>query len=746
MAIAPPPAPVTKGPYIPASQSLPEITVKAVALGVILAVILAGANAYLGLFAGMTVSASIPAAVISMGVLKLFRRSNILENNIVQTCASAGESLAAGVIFTLPALVLLGRWAQFDYWQTVLIAGFGGVLGVLFTVPLRRALIVEQPLQFPEGIACAEVLETGEKGGAGVKFVAWAAVAAALFKFTQTGLRLIAGTAEGATYLFDRRTIAYLGSNLSPALLGVGYIIGLNIAVLVFIGGALNWLVAIPILVATTGAPAGMSAAEFAGQLWSTQTRYMGVGAMVVGGLWALVRMRGSLFSGVSSGLAAYREMKEGKERDRLDRDLPMQWVLVAIIVSIIPLYFLYHYLIGRAAISITMAIIMVVGGFLFSAVSGYMTGLVGSSNNPISGVTIATLLFAALVILGLFGRGLEHGPAAAILIAAVVACAAAIAGDNLHDLKTGYLVGATPWKQQVMLIVGTLVSALVMAPVLNLLLNAYGIGPVTPEHPQSLTAPQATLMQSVAEGVFRGGLPWGMVLIGMGVAVAIIASDLALERRRSTFRVPVLAVAIGIYLPFELSVPILLGGVVAWFVQRAQRRRDWGSGEGGAEGDRAEGDAHLVGTDHGRGAGRDSDGGPDSDRWARRRAGLLGSAGPGVAGDRASAGAHLGDLQGERAAESVTGFPGCTAVAHTARPSRIRLQPGREDTDIERSRLDSRNSLAYLRCVVVAATTNSRGDRSRVGVDAASHLLALTLTQAPGAHPASEFPSISWT
>jgi putative OPT family oligopeptide transporter len=310
----------------------------------------------------------------------------------------------------------------------------------------------------------------------------------------------------------------------------------------------------------------------------------MGVGAMVVGGLWALIRMRGSLFSGVSSGLAAYREMKEGTVRDRLDRDLPMQWVLVAIIVSIIPLYFLYHFLIGRAAVSITMAIIMVVGGFLFSAVSGYMTGLVGSSNNPISGVTIATLLFAALIILGLFGRELEHGPAAAILIAAVVACAAAIAGDNLHDLKTGYLVGATPWKQQVMLIVGTLVSALVMAPVLNLLLNAYGIGPVTPEHPQSLTAPQATLMQSVAEGVFRGGLPWGMVLIGMGLAVAIILADLALERRKSSFRVPVLAVAIGIYLPFELSVPILLGGIVAWFVQRAQRRREWGSGEAAEE------------------------------------------------------------------------------------------------------------------------------------------------------------------
>jgi putative OPT family oligopeptide transporter len=568
-------------PFIPASQSLPEITLKALLLGIFLAVVLAGANAYLGLFAGMTVSASIPAAVISMGILRLFKRSNILENNIVQTCASAGESLAAGVIFTLPALVLLGRWAEFDFVQTTLIAGFGGVLGVLFTVPLRRALIVEQPLQFPEGIACAEVLETGEKGGAGVKFVAWAAVSAAIFKFSQTGLRLISETAEGARYLVGRKTLAYFGTNLSPALLGVGYIVGLNIASLVFIGGALNWLVAIPILSwVQGGAPAGVSATDFAGQLWSTQTRYLGVGAMVIGGLWALVRMRGSVLSGITSGLAAYREMKEGKARNRLDRDMPMQWVMVAVLASIVPLYFLYHLLIGQATMSLSMAIIMVVAGFLFSAVSGYMTGLVGSSNNPISGVTIATLLFSALLILGLFGRQHGHGPAAAILIAAVVACAAAIAGDNLHDLKTGYLVGATPWKQQLILIVGTLVSALVMAPVLNLLLNAYGIGAPTAAHPQPLTAPQATLMQSVAEGVFRGGLPWLMVGLGMALAIAIIAFDLWLEKRNANFRAPVLAVAVGIYLPFELSVPIFFGGVVAWLVQRAQKRINWGGGE----------------------------------------------------------------------------------------------------------------------------------------------------------------------
>ena len=572
-------------PFVPASVSLPEITVKAFVLGIVLAVVLAGANAYLGLFAGMTVSASIPAAVISMGVLRLFPTSNILENNIVQTCASAGESLAAGIIFTLPALVLLGRWARFDFLQTALIGGFGGVLGVLFTVPLRRALIVEQPLQFPEGIACAEVLETGERGGSNVKFVAWAAIVAAIFKFTQTGLRLFADTAEGARYLFGRRTIVYMGTNLSPALVAVGYIVGLNIATLVFLGGAVNWLVAIPMLVwARGGAPAGVSAIDYANHLWSTQTRYLGVGAMIVGGLWALIRMRGSVFSGIQSGMAAYREMKKGIVRDRLDRDMPMQWVLVAIVVSIVPLFFLYHFLVGAIGMSLAMAVIMVVAGFLFCAVSGYMTGLVGSSNNPVSGVTIATLLFASGVLLLLFGRDRAAGPTAAILIGAVVACAAAIAGDNLHDLKTGYLVGSTPWKQQVMLIVGTLVSALVMAPVLNLLLDAYGIGPVTAAHPQSLTAPQATLMASVAAGVFKGGLPWLMVNLGMGVAALIIAADLWLERRGAEFRMPVLAVAIGIYLPFNLSVPIFLGGLVAFLVHRTLKRRAARGGAAEAE------------------------------------------------------------------------------------------------------------------------------------------------------------------
>jgi putative OPT family oligopeptide transporter len=574
-----------RGPFVPAGESLPEITAKAVVLGIVLAAILAGANAYLGLFAGMTVSASIPAAVISMGVLKLFRRSNILENNIVQTTASAGESLAAGVIFTLPALILLGQWTTFDFAQTTLIAGFGGVLGVLFTVPLRRALIIERPLQFPEGVACAEVLEAGERGGRGALFMAAAAVTAALFKFAQTGLRLWPDAAEYARTMAGRRGLAYVGLNLSPALVAVGYIVGLNIAVLVFIGGAINWWIAIPMLTASGGGvPAGQTAAGYAGMLWSTQTRYLGVGAMVVGGLWALVRMSGSVIAGIRSGLAAYQRMRAGGAAERTDRDMPMPWVGAALVIAIVPLYFLYHLFVGSAAVSLTMAVIMVGAGFVFSAVSGYMTGLVGSSNNPISGVTIATLLFASLLLLAIVGGGDARGPAAAILIGAVVACAAAIAGDNLHDLKTGHLVGATPWKQQVMLIVGTLTSAFVMAPVLNLLLAAYGIGAVTPEHPQALTAPQATLMASVARGVFEGGLPWGMVGTGAALGVAIILVDVWLERRRASFRAPVLAVAVGIYLPFELATPIVIGGLTSYFVQRAARRRAPAAASAGAD------------------------------------------------------------------------------------------------------------------------------------------------------------------
>ena len=364
-------------PFIPASQSLPEITVKGVILGILLAAILAGANAYLGLFAGMTVSASIPAAVISMGVLRFFKRSNILENNMVQTIASAGEALAAGVIFTIPALVLLGRWVKFDFFQTMLIAGFGGTLGVLFTVPLRRALIVEEGLQFPEGVACGQVLETGERGGAGLKYVGGAALVSAIYKFAETGLRVFPETWEWGAGVARRTTLAYFGLNLSPALIAVGYIIGLNIAVLVFAGGVLNWWIAIPIYAATHGGvPPDQSAVDYANTIWATQTRYLGVGAMILGGLWALVRLGGSVLNGIKSGLAAYKASRAPGAAvvERTDMDIPMPLVIGAVILSVIPLFILYRYLVGGFGMTIAMAIVMVVAGFLFSAVAAAST------------------------------------------------------------------------------------------------------------------------------------------------------------------------------------------------------------------------------------------------------------------------------------------------------------------------------------------------------------------------------------
>lgn len=551
----------------------PELTLKAILLGVVLSALLSAANAYLGLFAGLTVSASIPAAVISMALLRVLG-GTIFENNIVQTAASAGESLAAGVIFTIPAMVLLGAWNDFNYVETTIIAGFGGVLGVLFTIPLRRAFIIEADLDFPEGKATAEVLKVGNEGGSGVVHIVGAGLIGAGFKLGEAGLRLWAPVLEGATYM--GRTVGYVGGNLSPALLGVGYIVGLNVAVLLFIGGALNWFIAIPIVALLMDQPEGVSALDFAKEIWSTQTRYIGVGSMVVGGLWALINLWGSLVDGVRSGLEAYRRARQAEvveDDDPTEKEIPMQWVGVALIFSVVPLTAIFYYVTHLVGVSVFMAVVMLIAGFLFSAVAGYMAGLVGSSNNPISGVTIATILTASLLLLMLLGSQSPIGATASILIGSVVCCAASIAADNMQDLKAGRIIGATPYKQQIMQIIGVISAAVVIAPVLSLLQDAYGIGVATPEHPKPLIAPQASLMASVAKGVFEGGLPWGLIAIGMGVAVAVIVLDKWLEAQGAQFRTPVLAVAVGIYLPFELSVPILVGGLVAHFAARRVRR-----------------------------------------------------------------------------------------------------------------------------------------------------------------------------
>ena len=559
-----------------------QLTLRAVVLSVLLTLVLAAANAYLGLFAGLTVSTAIPAAVLSMAVLRVLGHSNVLENNIVATGASAGSSIAAGTIFTLPALVILGHWQRFDHAWVLTIVGLGGVLGVLFSVPLRRTLIIEQKLRFPEGVAAAEVLKAGNRPGAGARVLALSALAGALFKLALSGLKLAPEAFVAARFVAGRG-IGFFGFSLSPALLGVGFIVGLNVGTLMLAGGALSWWVVIPLYhayfpdhdPALAARLAGADAETAANLIWSAKVRYIGVGAMLTGGLWSLWTLRGSLLSGIRSGLAS-----QGRHRDlpHTERDLPMPFIIGGIVLFVLPLFALYHAVVGSIGVAFAMALVMIVAGFMFSCVSGYMAGLVGSSNNPVSGITIATIVLAALLLLAMLGPDSTVGPVAAIMIGAVTCSAAAVAGDNLQDLKSGQILGATPWRQQVMLVIGAVSSALVMAPVLNLLLEAYGIA--TPAHAgvRALPAPQATLMAAVAGGIFGGGLPWEMVALGAATGVVIILVDLELQRRGAAWRAPVLAVAIGIYLPLELSTPIFAGGLVAWLTERALSRR-WREG-----------------------------------------------------------------------------------------------------------------------------------------------------------------------
>ena len=589
-------------PYIPASQKLPELTVGVVILGCVLSVVLGGANAYLGMFAGMTVSASVPAAVMSMAILRALRTGNILQNNAVQTAAASGEGLAAGAIFTLPALVMFGAWLKphdahgitgaFPYLESTLICGFGGILGVLFTIPLRRALIMDQPLQFPEGVATAEVLKVGAEGGGGVGVLALTALLGAIIKVGATGLMIWAEVVKFGGWITGGPAVKtaagvtksgspfFFGINCSPALLSVGYIVGFNVAAVIFAGAVINRWIALPLfahygdpgaiiidkLHGTTLAQAlvGNNALDTADLLHLKATRFLGVGGMLVGGLWSLIKLRKSLLGGIQAGLAAYRKRKEGGSDavPRTEHDMPMNIILILIGVSVIPLFLIFWHFTDSPGISAVMAVVMIIAGFLFSAVASYMAGLVGSSNNPVSGITVSTILVSALLLLAL-GLGPKAGPIAALLIGGVVCCAAAIGGDNLQDLKCGQLVGSTPWKQQTMQILGVVVAAFVMAPILNLLDNAYGIG-------DKLPAPQASLMGTVSFGVFEGGLPVTMIAIGAVIAVVVIVLDAVLEAKKIKFRVPVMAFAVGVYLPFELNVPIFLGGVVAWAVARA--------------------------------------------------------------------------------------------------------------------------------------------------------------------------------
>lgn len=560
-------------PFVSADRRIPEFTVQSVVLGVVLGLIMTGANIYLGLYTGMTVSASIPAAVISMGILKgIMRRGTILENNMVQTIASAGESLAAGAVFTIPALVIAGVWTGFKFWPVTLIAMFGGVLGVVFMIPLRRALIVEERgLKYPEGVACAEVLEVGETKGSGVIYVFSAILLGVVFKFLVSAYSVIKGTVETAWRAGE--TAFYAGCDMSVALLGVGFIVGPNVSALVFLGGAIAWMAGIPILVAHQGI-VGSDVLGALNQLWNAQIKYMGVGAMVVGGIASIVKVRHGIASGLRHTVLGYSGSGGGNLLVRTDQDMSNRLLVAIALAAIIPIFFLYGHLTASTGIAVVAGIAMVVTGFFFVAVSSYIVGLVGSSNNPVSGMTICTVLFATglLLLLGMSGTG---GIVAALGVAGVVCCATCTAGDISQDLKTGYLVGATPWKQQVGEVIGVILPAFMIAPILTVLHSAHGIGMVVREGVVPLRAPQATLFADITKAMFTGkSLPWTMVLIGAGIGLLLLVIDEYLKKRNSPFRTHVMPVAVGIYLPFSLSVPILLGGLLNLIAFRMMRKR----------------------------------------------------------------------------------------------------------------------------------------------------------------------------
>jgi len=566
--------------FIPAKKIIPELTIKAVLIGAILAIILGSANAYLGLYAGMTVSAVIPGAVMAFALLKPFK-GTILEVNIGMMGAAAGEALAAGVIFTIPALVLLGTWTEIHYIETTIVALLGGMLGVLWMVPLRRALIIKTDLPFPEGVAVAAVLTTTvgdtsiknkkDDGGISGIWLIVAALSAGLFKFGQTSLNVFSGAIHGIVDIGkfnigggEKSGVFYGGFASSPALLGVGWIIGPKIASFIFVGGLLGWVILAPLIALAVGLPSPTTPAAVTDalafgngnfdvgkmiwgfyQIWGDYIRYIGVGAMVVGGLYTIFKLRSNLVEGIKEAIAGIKG-GQVEAKKRTDEDLNFKFVFLMIGALTIPVFLLYVFISGLWGVSLIMSIFAILFAFVASAIAGYMAGLLGSSNNPISGVTVSVLLITSLILLGFGLSGNLGAYGVAILIAAVICCAAAISGDVLQSMTCGQMIGATPKNQQIAEMIGVLAAAPILALVVSALDQAYHIGST------NLPAPQAFLMAGIVEGVLGGQMVWPFVIAGAVLAFVLILIDM-----------PVLPVAIGIYLPFTLVVPIFGGGII---------------------------------------------------------------------------------------------------------------------------------------------------------------------------------------
>ncbi len=596
---------------IPDHLDLPELTLRGLVLGALITLVFTASNVYLGLKVGLTFASSIPAAVISMAVLRYFKGSNILENNMVQTQASAAGTLSS-IIFILPGLLMIGYWAGFPFWQTAAICAIGGILGVLYTIPLRRVMVVQSELPYPEGVAAAEILRVGsgddegadgtptarDKNEPGLRDILGGGLVAGAFSLCSSGFKVLG---EGiSVWATAGQTAFRFTTGFSFALVGAGYLMGITAGIAILIGVLICWGVAVPLLTINATPAEGQAISDLATQMWSSQVRFLGAGTIGIAALWTLATLFKPMAQGVWTSLQAVRGKAEASTA-RTERDLSARAILSLAGVLLLALFTVFGFFLHEAAPELSGPGFwgMVAGcvlfafffGFLIAAACGYMAGLVGSSSSPISGIGIIAVILVSLLILGM--GSLESGLlqlaggkvaiALALFTTAVVLAIAAISNDNLQDLKTGYLVGATPWRQQVALIVGCLAGALVIPPVLDLLYNAYGFAGALPREgmdpQQALAAPQATLLTAIASGIFKNALNWNMILIGVVLGVALILVDLAL-RRTSKASLPVLAVGLGIYLPPTIGMTLVIGAALGWLIDSRLQKRAIAAGQ----------------------------------------------------------------------------------------------------------------------------------------------------------------------
>ncbi len=583
-------------PYISADASVAELTFRGIALAIVLTLILAVSNAYLALKLGILTSASIPAAMISIAILRFFKGSTILENNAVQTAASAGEAVAGGIVYTIPGLIVIGYWHHFDYVTNFLIALCGGVLGVLFSIPLRRILVNDQALRFPEGRAIAEVLKSSvEKTG--LRDLAYGGLIGGILELFQVGFKVIASS--WSHWFVVKRTLFGLGAGFSATMIGAGFLVGHDMAISIFLGAVIAWLIALP--TASQFYPELIhqySPAEAGLHLWNSELRYLGIGAMLFAGIWTFSKLLRPLLNNIYLSLLAFTaHRKQDHVLPRTDRDIPMPFLLMGILLIMAVLFVLFQFIFpldelsfppGYVPTLIFFSVLYVlIIGFLFSVITAYFSGMVGVTTSPGSSVVIAGVLLAAWLLLCVMHHVLpfpltqdqiQAAEAVTIMIGSVVTGIAAIANDNTQDLKVGQLVGATPWRQQAMLLLGVVVSALVIPLIMQLMFSVYGIAGVMPHEgmdvSQSLPAPTAALLAAVTDAVFQGNLPWKMMLIGAFIIVGIIAFNRILNLQRF-IKISMLGVAIGMYLPITSTFPLFIGGVIALVVHRRLHKEE---------------------------------------------------------------------------------------------------------------------------------------------------------------------------